>query len=119
MPFDWKNYLTLAKFLANEDMTDICSNEASMRSAVSRAYYSVFCYARNYAKEMNGWKHEWNENTHREIKEHFKDKGRLEISGNLDDLRKWRNQCDYDDLVPELDKILKDSISRQKKYLIL
>jgi uncharacterized protein (UPF0332 family) len=36
MPFDWKNYFDLAKVLAAQP------GEAEKRSAVSRAYYSVF-----------------------------------------------------------------------------
>src|SRR5713226_9055264 len=36
MPFDWKEYLTLAQFLSGR------ADEASKRSAISRAYYSVF-----------------------------------------------------------------------------
>lgn len=36
MPFDWNNYLTFAEELAGR------VDEASMRSAISRAYYCVF-----------------------------------------------------------------------------
>ncbi len=37
MPFDWINYLTLAESLAEEP-----SDEASRRTAISRAYYFVY-----------------------------------------------------------------------------
>ncbi len=36
MPFDWNNYLTLAEELATR------ADEASKRTAISRAYYCVF-----------------------------------------------------------------------------
>lgn len=45
MSFDWKNYLDLAKKLAADK-----GNEASLRSAVSRAYYCVFNLAMTKAK---------------------------------------------------------------------
>src|SRR5665213_437930 len=50
MPFDWNQYLTLAKTLSGT-VTD----EASMRSAVSRSYYSAFSLARERA-ELNGYR---------------------------------------------------------------
>lgn len=40
--FDWEEYLELAKFLNRRD------DEASKRSAISRAYYASFCVARNW-----------------------------------------------------------------------
>src|ERR1700685_3938186 len=45
MSFDWSNYLELAKKLAAEK-----GDEASLRSAVSRAYYCVFNLAMTKAK---------------------------------------------------------------------
>ena len=41
MAFDWEDYLSLAKELASR------ADEAALRSAASRAYYAVFCKARN------------------------------------------------------------------------
>ena len=42
-PFDWGEYLTLALRLANEQ------DEASRRSAISRAYYACYGLAATYA----------------------------------------------------------------------
>ena len=46
MPFDWNVYLSLACRLANDN--DYLKNyeQAVLRTAISRAYYSVFCQAK-------------------------------------------------------------------------
>jgi hypothetical protein len=46
MSFDWKLYVQLAvDFYRSEAL-----KEAYFRSAISRAYYGVFCIARNFLK---------------------------------------------------------------------
>jgi hypothetical protein len=50
MSFDWKEYLNLAKKLAAEK-----SNDAALRSAISRSYYCVFNLAMQRA-EANQFK---------------------------------------------------------------
>lgn len=50
MGFDWKLYLTLAKALSKA-----VSDEASLRSAVSRSYYCAFKLALERA-ELNGYR---------------------------------------------------------------
>ena len=49
--FDWREYLNLAKFLLDLKSSRI-SKEALYRCAVSRAYYSAFCWERNYADDI-------------------------------------------------------------------
>jgi hypothetical protein len=56
MPFDWREYLNLARQLAGLQGSDY-SQEAVERSAVSRAYYAAFCWARNYAEKNLGFHH--------------------------------------------------------------
>ena len=48
--FDWAEFLTLAR--------DLCArgDEAGYRSAVSRAYYSLYCEARDYVTQGLGWR---------------------------------------------------------------
>ena len=48
MPFDWKSCVALARRLTGE-AAGKDDAEARQRAAVSRAYFGVFCYARNYA----------------------------------------------------------------------
>jgi uncharacterized protein (UPF0332 family) len=49
--FDWREYLNLARFLLYLESLGI-SKEALYRCAVSRAYYSAFGWARNYAEDI-------------------------------------------------------------------
>jgi hypothetical protein len=56
MPFDWNQYLTLAKNLSTAAVTD----EASLRSAVSRSYYAAFKLAMERA-ERNGYRSKFDE----------------------------------------------------------
>lgn len=48
MPFDWTNYLRLAENLAREP------DDASLRTAISRAYYFAFNIAFTRAKSTTG-----------------------------------------------------------------
>lgn len=55
MPFNWSQYLTLAKTLSKA-----VSDEASLRSAVSRSYYAAFKLASERA-ERNGYREKFDE----------------------------------------------------------
>ena len=55
MPFEWDQYLALAKLLSQA-----VSDEASLRSAVSRSYYSAFNLAFKRA-ELNGYRPRFDE----------------------------------------------------------
>ncbi|RLI75447.1 hypothetical protein DRP05_14825 [Archaeoglobales archaeon] len=97
MSFDWGDYLALAKELAGE------SNEAKLRSAISRAYYSIFCKARNYLHgkiPLTGKSID-----HKLVSEAFKakDDDKLKRVGvNLERLRIDRNKADYEDDFPNI-----------------
>jgi uncharacterized protein (UPF0332 family) len=51
MMFDWSDYLDLANELAG-DIASQTTEEAKLRSSVSRAYYAAFCKARNYLRSI-------------------------------------------------------------------
>jgi len=51
MSFDWNEYYQLSRELAGL-ATGIATEEAKMRSAISRAYYAAFCKARDYLQQM-------------------------------------------------------------------
>lgn len=59
-PFDWSGYLQLAEELAKRH------DEASMRSALSRAYYYVYHLALQRA-QLNGFVTEPGEGTHKQL----------------------------------------------------
>jgi hypothetical protein len=58
MPFDWNDFLALAQRLANEP------DDASKRTAISRAYYSIFNLAFERAESTAG-KYAGNEGFHK------------------------------------------------------
>ncbi|MCI0641530.1 MAG: hypothetical protein L0Y72_12835 [Gemmataceae bacterium] len=56
MPFDWKHFLEIARFLEAQLRADsTLPQEAVFRSAIGRAYYAAFGYARWYAVTWLGF----------------------------------------------------------------
>ncbi len=116
MPFDWKEFLELARNLAGQTGTGY-SKEAADRTSVSRAYYAAFCYARNYAEKHLGFKPQRTAADHQRLKNHFIGLGGVwaDRGEDLDDLRKWRNQCDYDNLVHGLQELVANALDSASK----
>lgn len=108
MPFDWKEYFELAKFLSKPPKE--LNPEACLRSSVSRAYFSCFCFLRNYAKEKSGFQPHYNDEDHTSVRDHFKAVNKS-ISDKLQDLRVFRNLCDYTDNLQGLDGIHQNAIN--------
>jgi hypothetical protein len=101
MLFNWREYLDLAQYLQGQGSSQF-TQEAGFRCAVSRAYYAAFCHARNYARDHQGFKLSHGPNDHPRVREHFRDLGKVNIAADLEQLRIWRNQCDYDDDISNL-----------------
>lgn len=102
MSFDWSGYLTLAKHL-NDRSNDFPDQEAAYRSAISRAYYAVFCLARNYVKDVD--RTEFHGNDHKQLQNHLRnhaDKSRKKIGNQLRKLHQHRIKADYHDDLGEL-----------------
>ncbi|MUG95962.1 DNA-binding protein [Scytonema sp. UIC 10036] len=113
MKFDWSTYLDIAQNLLDEvnnsldQSSTLINTEAKIRCSISRAYYSVFCLARNYLRDVEGdvslinWK-AYNINVHQYVIEEFKkskNKDQQFIGTCLERMRLDRNQADYDDSV--------------------
>jgi uncharacterized protein (UPF0332 family) len=113
MKFDWSEYLNLATELAalSSDSDDV---EAKLRSAVSRAYYAVFCLSRNYLRDIEkdprlSRKNSSDINEHQYVAKEFifhksKNKEMIKIGENLSRLRELRNKADYADTIFNLQK---------------
>ena len=99
MAFRWNEYLDLAQYLKRHEASLTVSPEASSRCATGRAYYAAFRHALNYAKFHQGYKPFGTGKDHAGLITHFNSKGMGQIAITLDQLRQWRNQCDYDDTV--------------------
>jgi len=96
MAFDWSGYVQLALFL-QERADSAADPEGFLRSAISRAYYGAFCYARNYARDWLGFEPRYDGDDHGRLREHLKRRRRRGVSDKLHRLREWRNACDYQD----------------------
>ncbi len=115
MAFDWRDFLALAKTL--QAGLGGVTTEASTRSAVSRAYYAAFCHARNYAVSNLSFRAGQNVDDHMRIRSHLSGRGMLEVSRRLNQLRQWRNSCDYDDTVLNLGRIVGSAIHEAEAVL--
>jgi len=120
MTFDWSNFLAVAERLATGEL-QIPEREACLRSAISRAYYSVFGVARSHAREdrvrtrMSGAEHG-------EVILFFSTRyGTVgeEIAAKINTLRRLRNRADYDDVFEELDQSSIHSLSAAREVLTL
>ncbi len=112
--FDWDTYLDLAEKLAGEP------DEASQRSAVSRAYYAAFCSARNKLEDENKFKPTGRGKDHEKVWNLFqtstdKDRRRIGCFGN--GLRIRRGKVDYENEVPDLAKFVADASKNARKLL--
>jgi len=90
MSFDWRKYIKLAEDLLGQ------GDEAHWRSSISRAYYGVFCLARNKA----GYKHVKKSDVHRAVIQYYKMSSSPDdkfVGKVLDELRRNRNDADYND----------------------
>lgn len=113
--FDWCCYLTLAKDLASDN-----TEEARLRSSISRAYYAAFCTARNYLRDVEQ-KAIPDENVHSYVIAQFYTLGRRnngkKLAMELRRLRNNRNRADYDDLVGGLSFMCSDTLIRAERII--
>jgi hypothetical protein len=70
MSFDWHSYLTFAEKVSTM-APDFTEPEAAYRSAVSRAYYAVYCATRNLIKQKDN--REFFGNAHQELHDYLKE----------------------------------------------
>lgn len=93
MSFNWKDFVSFAEVLLNR------AEEACYRSSISRAYYGIFCIARN-KKSYKNYKPKEGENIHWIVINEYKNSSNINdqnIGRILDKLRKSRNDADYNE----------------------
>ena len=119
MSFEWSDFLDLAVKLTKSP------DEASRRSAVSRAYYAVFCAARDWVESYYGV------DAHREAKEQntgvhkyvwgvlgtVKQGSHADLSDTGKRIMRSRVKCDYRDKVEKLDLLSATEVTRASKLL--
>jgi uncharacterized protein (UPF0332 family) len=119
MTFNWKDYLTFAENLQAAPNTP-GPEEAALRSAVSRAYYSAFRAALEYGKK-NGYTATRTGEDHNKIREYFRNiqtnhAKNLDISTQLNRLHDYRRQADYENtLKTKPENMIVYAISMAKK----
>lgn len=98
--FDWEDYLVQAQMLAS------IGNEAALRSAVSRAYYSAFGLGLRRLRDVEGRAVPNSSAAHKYVWKTFavdpSDQTRQLIGVTLNRLRSARNHADYDNSVNDL-----------------
>jgi len=120
MSFDWNEYYQLSRELAGL-ATGVSTQEAKMRSAISRAYYAAFCKARDYL--LQTYPEEvlpQGSDIHYYVPRRFEsssDKMRRDIGEHLRILRTYRNRADYDGVVRDLATTTQQALRRASSAL--
>lgn len=112
MSFDWKDYVSLAEELLNRE------EESSLRSSISRAYYGAFCIARN----RKSYKDYAGRDVHQRVINEYKnsnDENEQVIGQALDELRKSRNNADYNEDRPINKSLAERMVALSKQILTL
>ena len=114
MAFDWKNYLELARSLQKLNVSRAGIQEASHRTAVSRAYYAIYNITLDFAEKNLKYARFLNAEAgrnHGELKRHyFKQDKYKKISRILGRMHDNRILCDYDDSASNIKPLLDDAI---------
>ena len=121
MSFDWKDYIKLAEKLQEEpDKNSI--EEAYYRSIISRSYYGVFCISRIKAglESYRPRPRTGDPGVHEKVISYYKNSNRPEkklVGKFLDDLRRERNDADYNGNKIVGKALAERAISKAKKVL--
>lgn len=117
MTFDWSEYLQLARELAGKTTTS-SSQEAKLRSAISRAYYAAFVKARNFLLQ-DGLTIP-RENAHQYVINQFRNSSeavRRDLGEKLQILRNFRNKADYNDTYPKLTRTSQNALNLSRRII--
>lgn len=104
MPFDPRDFLTIAKGLIGDSKY---GNESAYRTCVSRAYYSAFLISRTFLEQKHGFRFPPYSDVHRLVVRRLRQRrvvnslsgsfgARYAVADTLKDLRiNGRNKADY------------------------
>lgn len=98
MPFNWRDYLSLAQELSQRQ------DEAAIRSAISRAYYAALCSARLYLETQGKTISTMGADSHSQIWNAFQGKGKAAnaVFQRGQSLKRHRQRADYENEVVSL-----------------
>ena len=116
MSFDWTEYLSIAETLCGMLVSGPPPGvEAHQRAGVSRGYYAGYVSARNRLRDIDRVAIPATGNPHIFVANQYAnapDPARAQIGIELSRLRRDRNRCDYDDVVPQLPRLTQRSLFR-------
>ena len=102
MPFQWTEFIEVAKKLQSQYPNGEYP-EGCFRSAVSRFYYGAYGHTRCYLSRKGLFIPTRTHEDHTELRKALLRQSRthlIKAAGRLETLYEWRNQCDYDDNLP-------------------
>ena len=99
MGFDWREYLTLARWLQT-NLPPGMTAEGAHRAAIGRTYCAAFGYAVDYATKHLDFEPRNDADDHGRLRAHLKRRRRSATPERLDRLRDWRNDRDYQSEFP-------------------
>ena len=114
MPFDWTEYGRLAEDLRTR------GDEASLRSAVSRAYYSVYHQARNYLL-AEGIELSKTDSSHKVVWNRYKGIGGTScraVGVNGERLNDNRTQADYENELRNIESLVEETFEIAQFVLV-
>src|SRR5437879_4229739 len=113
--FDWGDYLDQANRLAAG------GDEAGQRSAISRAYYAAFGLARRRLETVEGNPVPPTGRAHQYVWNAFvsnpPEARRAAIAASGTRLRRRRNLADYDDAVPDLGTLTRETLMEAQRVI--
>ena len=82
-----------------------------------RAFYAAYCTSREYTISHPRFAPSGVSDDHRLLRTHFQSRGMVSVASRLNDLRWWRNHCDYDNQVPNAHILLANAIAKAQQVL--
>ena len=92
MGFDWREYLTLARWLQT-NLPPGMTAEGAHRAAIGRTYYDTFGYAVDYATKHLDFEPRNDADDHGRLRGRLKRRSRSTTAERLDRLRHGRNDA--------------------------
>ena len=115
MSFDWVEFLHVAQFIRHR--SDGFSGEAACRCAASRAYYAAFHRILGHAREHLSFVPQMGPEDHGRLRAHLRATRLRRLALKLNDLRLWRNDCDYRDVIPDVAALADQAISEARAII--
>lgn len=115
MTYNWGQFLELAQYLRENKPV---SPETSFRNAVSRSYFAAFNHAKDYAIDNFSFAPTNTADDHGKLKAILKKTRIRWVVQKLDDIRQFRNLCDYNgEEIDNLETMAGDAIDNAKSIV--